>query len=231
MKMPALLTSVSMRPKRSRPRRRRGRQCRERRCRRRSPGPRDQPQHRWSRSNGSWRRRGSRWRGSLSPGCAPMPRDAPVMTTTFGSELGGSTTPKLLRGDRPMPTWFAPRRRSDDRHCIDRTRSAPGGLGRCCGGWRAIASIAARRAAYPRPALEVKCALTIDVNSRSRDWQLTAEFHAFHAASRVPRQLSERPCGASFGRSAAHSSSASSAGHIAFPQSVRRYSTLGGTCG
>ena len=103
----------------------------------------------------------------------------------------------------PMPTWFTPRRRSDDRHRIDRSRSAPGGLGRCCGGWRAIASIAARRAAYPRPAF----------------------------ASLVPRQLSDRPCGASFGRSAAHSSRTSSAGHIAFPQSVRPYSTLGGTCG
>jgi len=75
-----------------------------------------------------------------------------------------------------MPTWFAPRRRSDDRHRIDRTRSAPGGLGRCCGGWRAIASIAARRAVYPRPAF----------------------------ASLVPRQLSDRPCGARFGRCAAH---------------------------
>src|SRR6476619_285275 len=39
---------------------------------------------------------------------APMPCDAPVMMANFCSELGGSTTPKLLRGDRPMPTCFAP---------------------------------------------------------------------------------------------------------------------------
>jgi hypothetical protein len=81
-----------------------------------------------------------------------MPRDAPVMMATFCSELGGSTTPKLLRRSSD-PDVVRARRRSDDRHCIDRTRSAPGGLGRCCGGWRAIASIAARRAAYPPPAV------------------------------------------------------------------------------
>src|SRR5258706_11584018 len=34
-----------------------------------------------------------------------------------------------------------------------------------------------------------------------------------------------------FGRCAVHSSSASSAGHIALPQPVSQYSTLGGTCG
>ncbi len=34
-----------------------------------------------------------------------------------------------------------------------------------------------------------------------------------------------------FGRSAAHSSKASSAGHMAFPHSVRSYSTFGGTWG
>jgi hypothetical protein len=70
-----------------------------------------------------------------------------------------------------MPTCVALRRRSDDRHRIDRSRSAPGGLGRCCGDWRAIASITAQRAAYP--------------NSRDRDSQLTAEFHTFRGVARA----------------------------------------------
>ena len=77
-----------------------------------------------------------------------MPRDAPVMMTTFCSELGGSTTPKLLRGDRPMPTWFGSGA-AEPRPTLHRPYPyRPGGLGHCCGGWRAIALIAARRAAY-----------------------------------------------------------------------------------